>query len=159
MQAPLLLLLRAWSPGARGPSAGFPRTLGAALARRGPRPRGGASLAAAAPSRAGEAPAAAPEAASRTRRRSAIVCTIGPASEDPATLGTLARAGMNVMRMNFSHGQYDEQGARVERLRAYEAERWAAVARQAGNAGLPAVVQKDVHCYAVDLKGPEIRTG
>ena len=40
-----------------------------------------------------------------------IVCTIGPASEKPEILETLIKSGMNVMRLNFSHGDYEEYQA------------------------------------------------
>ena len=40
-------------------------------------------------------------------KRTKIVCTIGPASEKPEILETLIKSGMNVMRLNFSHGDYE----------------------------------------------------
>ena len=51
-----------------------------------------------------------------------IVCTIGPASEDMKTLKKLIENGMNVLRMNFSHGDYDEQLKKLERCRLLEEE-------------------------------------
>ena len=42
----------------------------------------------------------------KTLRKTKIVCTIGPASQDRETLKNLVLAGMNVMRMNFSHGAH-----------------------------------------------------
>ncbi len=46
-----------------------------------------------------------------------IVCTIGPASEDPGVLQEMIRAGMNVARLNFSHGDFDWHGKVIEDLR------------------------------------------
>jgi pyruvate kinase len=46
-----------------------------------------------------------------------IVATIGPASDSPAVLEQMIRAGMSVARLNFSHGTFDEHAARIERLR------------------------------------------
>lgn len=43
-------------------------------------------------------------------KKTKIICTIGPASEDPKMLKKLVLAGMNVMRCNFSHGDYEEHG-------------------------------------------------
>jgi len=85
-----------------------------------------------------------------------VVCTIGPASEPRPVLARLLGAGMDVMRCNFSHGQYDEQGARVDSLRALEAAAWGAA--PAGRE-LPAKLQRAVHAVGVDLKGPEVRIG
>lgn len=74
-------------------------------------------------------------------KKTKVVCTIGPASEQKETLEKLIKAGMNVMRMNFSHGDYEEQGFRINNIRALNKENgW--------NVGI-----------MLDTKGPEIRTG
>ena len=49
-----------------------------------------------------------------------IVATIGPASDSPAMLERLLRAGMNVARLNFSHGDLASHGERIARIRAAE---------------------------------------
>ena len=46
-----------------------------------------------------------------------LVCTIGPASDHPATLAAMLRAGMNVARLNFSHGDFDTHAQTIARLR------------------------------------------
>ncbi|MCR5112379.1 MAG: pyruvate kinase [Acholeplasmatales bacterium] len=75
-------------------------------------------------------------------KKTKVVCTIGPASEQKDCLEKLiGTAGMNVMRMNFSHGDYDEQGFRIKNVKALNAEKgW-------------------FTGMALDTKGPEIRTG
>ena len=75
-------------------------------------------------------------------KKTKCVCTIGPASEQKDCLEKLiGTAGMNVMRMNLSHGDHDEQGFRIKNVKALNAEKgW--------NVGM-----------ALDTKGPEIRTG
>lgn len=50
-------------------------------------------------------------------RRTKIVCTIGPASESPEIIEKLIKAGMNVARLNFSHGSHDEHLAKIELMR------------------------------------------
>ena len=47
------------------------------------------------------------------KKKTRVVCTIGPASEDEKMLRKLILAGMNVMRLNFSHGDYEEHGGRI----------------------------------------------
>jgi pyruvate kinase len=74
-------------------------------------------------------------------RRTKIVCTIGPASEHPDILRKLIAAGMDVARLNFSHGSHEEHGSRIDRVRA--------CAKEMG---------KNV-AIMLDTKGPEIRTG
>lgn len=74
-------------------------------------------------------------------RRAKIVATIGPASEDRATLEKLMRAGMNVARLNFSHGTHEEHAERIACLRQLSAE-----------LGLPLGILQD-------LQGPKIRVG
>jgi len=74
-------------------------------------------------------------------RRTKIICTIGPASESPEVIKQLIDAGMNVARLNFSHGSYEEHGKRIKTLKAIAAEKGV-------NLGI-----------LLDTKGPEIRTG
>lgn len=46
-------------------------------------------------------------------RKTKIVCTLGPATDNPETLKALMNAGMNVARINFSHGNYQDQEERI----------------------------------------------
>ena len=46
-------------------------------------------------------------------RKTKIVCTLGPATDDPKVLKELMKAGMNVGRINFSHGNYKDQAGRI----------------------------------------------
>jgi len=73
--------------------------------------------------------------------RTKIVCTIGPATNGEVQLEQLMRAGMNVARLNFSHGTHQEHEQIIERIRAISARLGYAVA----------ILQ--------DLQGPKIRTG
>ena len=50
-------------------------------------------------------------------KKTKIVCTIGPKTESEEMLGKMLDAGMNVMRLNFSHGDYAEHGQRIKNLR------------------------------------------
>ena len=50
-------------------------------------------------------------------KKTKIVCTIGPATESVETLKELLNRGMNVMRLNFSHGDYEEHGMRIKNFR------------------------------------------
>ena len=50
-------------------------------------------------------------------RKTKIVCTIGPASESEEMLEKLMKAGMNVARLNFSHGSHEEHKARIDTIR------------------------------------------
>jgi pyruvate kinase len=75
------------------------------------------------------------------RTRTKIVCTIGPASSSVEQLDRLARAGMDVARLNFSHGTQTEHGDVIRRLREGE-RRW----------GRPITILQD-------LQGPKIRLG
>ena len=74
-------------------------------------------------------------------RRTKIICTIGPASESAEMLTQLANAGMNVARLNFSHGTKEEHAQRIRDIRRVEQE-----------IGAPIAVLQD-------LPGPKIRTG
>src|SRR5215467_13750891 len=74
-------------------------------------------------------------------RRTKIVCTIGPATSSEAQLEQLMRAGMNVARLNFSHGTHLEHEQVIERVRSISARLDCAVA----------ILQ--------DLQGPKIRIG
>ncbi len=74
-------------------------------------------------------------------RRAKIVATIGPASSDPGTLEKLLEHGLDVARLNFSHGRHEDHAQVLDRLRS--------ASRHLGKA--VAVLQ--------DLQGPKIRTG
>ncbi len=74
-------------------------------------------------------------------RKTKIVCTIGPASESEEMLTKLANAGMNVARINFSHGGYEENATKIDTIKKV---------RKALNKAIP---------MCLDTKGPEIRTG
>ena len=50
-------------------------------------------------------------------RKTKIVCTLGPASDSEEMISKLMDAGMNVCRLNMSHGSYEEQGARIDRIK------------------------------------------
>ena len=73
-------------------------------------------------------------------KKTKIVCTIGPASESVETLVKLINAGMNVARLNFSHGDFEEHGARIVNIR--EASK----------------ITGKMCAILLDTKGPEIRT-
>ena len=51
-------------------------------------------------------------------RKTKIVCTIGPASCDAAVFTAMCHAGMNVVRLNFSHGTHEEQQARIDMIKS-----------------------------------------
>ena len=76
-----------------------------------------------------------------TDRRAKIVATLGPASQDAGTLDRLIEAGMNVTRLNFSHGTHSEYRQLIGRVRL-----------AAERAGQPI-------CVLQDLQGPKIRVG
>ncbi|BEU04665.1 pyruvate kinase [Agarivorans sp. OAG1] len=73
-------------------------------------------------------------------KKTKIVCTIGPKTESVEMLTKLVESGMNVMRLNFSHGDFAEHGTRINNLREV-----------VKNTGKSAAV-------LLDTKGPEIRT-
>src|SRR3954468_14799072 len=74
-------------------------------------------------------------------RRTKIVATIGPASRDPEVLVRMVEAGMDVARLNFSHGSPEEHAETADRVRA-----------AAGRAGRPVTILKA-------LPGPKPRVG
>ena len=77
----------------------------------------------------------------RARKRTKIVATIGPASSDPDIIRQLFHAGMNVVRLNMSHGDHADHLKRLEMVRAISKE-----------------LERPVAILA-DLQGPKIRTG
>jgi pyruvate kinase len=77
----------------------------------------------------------------RMKRRAKIVATIGPASQDEETLAALLEAGVDVARLNFSHGTHTDHQAVFTRLR-----------RLSEESGRPVTILQDV-------QGPKIRTG
>src|SRR5947199_672459 len=74
-------------------------------------------------------------------RRTKIVATIGPASRDPETLVRMVEAGLDVARLNFSHGDRDLHAENASRVRAASAA-----------AGRPVAILQD-------LPGPKLRIG
>lgn len=77
-----------------------------------------------------------------TYRRSSIICTIGPKTNSVEAINSLRDAGLNVVRMNFSHGSYEYHKSVIDNTRA----------AVASHPGRPVAI-------ALDTKGPEIRTG
>ncbi|KAI8928680.1 pyruvate kinase [Entophlyctis helioformis] len=75
--------------------------------------------------------------------KSKIICTIGPKTQSVEKLGQLVETGMNVMRMNFSHGSHEYHAQTVKNLRTYLA-----------STKTPRIV-----AILLDTKGPEIRSG
>jgi pyruvate kinase len=74
-------------------------------------------------------------------RRTKIVCTIGPASREPEMLRQLVQAGMDVARLNFSHGDHAEHAENIERIRS---------------------VAQELDCpvaILADFQGPKLRVG
>lgn len=74
-------------------------------------------------------------------RRTKIVATIGPASSSRATLEKMIEAGMNVARLNFSHGSYEDHARMIALLREVSVEHDAPIT------------------LLQDLQGPKIRVG
>ena len=74
-------------------------------------------------------------------RKTKIICTVGPACSDEQTLTAMALAGMNVARLNFSHGSHEEHKKRIDLLKKVRAK-----------LNLPIAIM-------LDTKGPEYRIG
>ena len=77
----------------------------------------------------------------KAMRKTKIICTLGPSTEDESILRELMLEGMDVARINMSHGTYDEHRAKIEKVKKLRKE-----------LGLPTAL-------LLDTKGPEIRTG
>lgn len=75
------------------------------------------------------------------QKRTKIICTLGPSVDSDEVLEELIRCGMNVARLNFSHGSHAEHAERIERVK-----------RVREKLGTPTAIM-------LDTKGPEIRTG
>ena len=74
-------------------------------------------------------------------RKTKIVCSLGPSSSGDSVVRDLILAGMNIARLNFSHGTHESHGASIDRVR-----------RISGDLGVPVAI-------LLDTRGPEIRTG
>jgi pyruvate kinase len=86
-------------------------------------------------------PSPAATGASASPRRAKIICTIGPACNNEAAMRELLRLGMDIARLNFSHGTHEDHAHNIQRLRR-------AAARESRTV-----------CILQDLQGPKIRTG
>ena len=75
------------------------------------------------------------------KKRTKIICTLGPAVDSDEAVEQLIEAGMDVARLNFSHGTHEEQAVRIDRVK-----------RIREKLGTPTAIM-------LDTKGPEIRTG
>ena len=74
-------------------------------------------------------------------RRAKIVCTLGPAVDSPEKIRDLIAAGMNMARLNLSHGEHQQHQKHLDQVRA-----------AAHHAGVPVAI-------LIDLQGPKIRLG
>ena len=74
-------------------------------------------------------------------KKTKIICTMGPNSDNEEVLRSLVRGGMDIARFNFSHGTHEEQKARMDMLKRIRDE------------------EKKPVAILLDTKGPEIRTG
>ena len=74
-------------------------------------------------------------------KRTKIVCTVGPSTDNPGILEDMLKAGMNVARFNFSHGTHEDHGRRIKQVRD-----------AAAAVKVPVAIM-------LDTKGPEIRMG
>lgn len=74
-------------------------------------------------------------------RKTKIICTLGPSTEDDAVLEAMVQEGMNVARLNFSHGTHEGHEKNIKRIRALSQKHDTPIA------------------VLLDTKGPEIRTG
>lgn len=78
----------------------------------------------------------------KSYRRTSIICTIGPKTNSVEAINKLREAGLNIVRMNFSHGSYEYHQSVIDNARAAEK-----------------VMKGRQIAIALDTKGPEIRTG
>ena len=74
-------------------------------------------------------------------KKTKIICTLGPSTKEPLVLENMLKAGMNVARLNFSHGTHEEHKKNIELFRSVR-----------DKLNIPAAV-------LLDTKGPEIRFG
>ena len=87
-------------------------------------------------------------------RKTRIICTVGPSTWSKEGMHGLLQRGMNVLRLNFSHGTHEQKAEVITSLRSLLVD-----IRQAGELDFSDGSREDFCAIAADTKGPEIRTG
>ena len=87
-------------------------------------------------------------------RKTRIICTVGPSTWDREGIHGLLQRGMNVLRLNFSHGTHEQKAKVISSLRSLLVD-----LRQTGELDFSDGSREDFCAIAADTKGPEIRTG
>lgn len=68
-------------------------------------------------------------------KKTKIICTIGPACNDKATLSAMAEAGMDVVRLNFSHGTHEDYAKKIAMIKEVRDEKQLPPAHSVGHEG------------------------
>ena len=65
-------------------------------------------------------------------RKTKIICTIGPSSENPEVFRAMCKQGLNVARLNFSHGTHEEHQKKIDMIKSHPGSRFPASSRGGG---------------------------